>query len=122
MKIITRHEPPPIPMRQFDWSASYETSDESDPVGRGETEAKAIADLLAEHPPKLNLWFAEDAWQNSCIFWKNPYTGESEVIANFLWPKHPPQKTTEVELLFEHIAKVWCEIFAEPQRESEIAP
>lgn len=57
MKIITRYWPPPIPVRQFDWSAvtdDYEAESDSEgswsshPVGRGATEQEAIKDLLEQ--------------------------------------------------------------------------
>jgi hypothetical protein len=45
MKIITRFDPPPIPLRQFDWSAVTENYDLGAPIGHGRTEAEAIANL-----------------------------------------------------------------------------
>lgn len=39
------------------------------------------------------------------IFWENPYGHGKEKIASFLWPFHPPDKTTEVERIFEAIAQ-----------------
>lgn len=49
MKIVTEHVYPPIPMRQFDWSAvDGDTYDGSGPVGTGATEQEAIADLLEQ--------------------------------------------------------------------------
>ena len=45
MKIKTNYEHPPIPLRQFDWSAVYDNYEPGDYVGHGETEEKAIADL-----------------------------------------------------------------------------
>lgn len=44
-KIITTYVKPPIPSRSFDWSAHYD-GDEEGFVGNGETEAKAIEELL----------------------------------------------------------------------------
>ncbi len=44
-RILTEYWPVPIPLRQFDWAAWYEDSDEEDPWGFGETEAEAIKDL-----------------------------------------------------------------------------
>lgn len=44
-KIVTRYDPPPIPLRQFDWSAVTDNYDLGSPIGRGHTEAEAIADL-----------------------------------------------------------------------------
>lgn len=51
-KIITEFVHPPIPVRQFDWSATRDGWDEGEPIGWGKTEDEAIADLLemeAEH-------------------------------------------------------------------------
>ena len=45
MKINTEHVVPPIPSRMFDWTATEEDYEPGDPVGRGCTEAGAIADL-----------------------------------------------------------------------------
>lgn len=50
MKIRTEHVFPPIPDRRFDWSAvdddTYDGAEDSHcPIGRGATEAEAIADL-----------------------------------------------------------------------------
>lgn len=45
MKIITSFDFPPIPIRNFDWSAVTDNYDEGAPVGHGRTEAEAIADL-----------------------------------------------------------------------------
>lgn len=45
--ILTDYDPPPIPLRQFDWNARREGSDEGDPIGYGRTEDEAIADLLS---------------------------------------------------------------------------
>jgi hypothetical protein len=48
-KIITRHDPPPIPIRCFDWTAVTENYDGAPdakcPIGFGATEAEAIEDL-----------------------------------------------------------------------------
>jgi hypothetical protein len=38
----------PIPLRQFDWSATRDNYEPPMPVGYGRTEAEAIADLIAE--------------------------------------------------------------------------
>lgn len=39
---------PPIPLRRFDWRASFEDYDLGDPIGHGATEDEAIADLMDE--------------------------------------------------------------------------
>jgi hypothetical protein len=51
MKIVTHYVYPPIPIRQFDWSAIDEDTydgaeDSSCPIGYGATEQAAIDDLL----------------------------------------------------------------------------
>ena len=50
MKIRTTYVFPPIPLRQFDWSAvDDDTYDgEGCPIGYGATEQEAIADLMAQ--------------------------------------------------------------------------
>lgn len=44
-KIVTHHEFPPIPVREFDWCAHYEGQEEAGHYGWGSTEAEAIADF-----------------------------------------------------------------------------
>ena len=46
MNILTHFINPPVPMRDFDWTAAYEGYEPGDPIGYGETENAAIADLL----------------------------------------------------------------------------
>ncbi len=55
MKISTSFDYPPIPDRQFDWSAidsdTYDGAPDTSPpspIGYGPTEAAAIADLLEQ--------------------------------------------------------------------------
>jgi hypothetical protein len=57
VKIHTTHEQPPIPIRDFDWSAvtdDYDCDCDQDgffsnhPVGAGRTEEAAIKDLLEQ--------------------------------------------------------------------------
>jgi len=43
--MITYFVNPPIPVRQFDWSAVEEGYEPADPIGYGETEQEAINDL-----------------------------------------------------------------------------
>ena len=52
-KIVTHYDPKPIPDRSFDWSAVSENYDGAPdapdmPIGYGETEAAAIADLIEQ--------------------------------------------------------------------------
>jgi hypothetical protein len=48
--IRTTHEFPPIPIRSMDWSAVDDDSydGEGSPIGRGATEAEAVADLIEQ--------------------------------------------------------------------------
>jgi hypothetical protein len=51
VRVSTHFDYPPIPLRNVDWSAIDDSTyggDPSDPIGRGPTEADAIADLLEE--------------------------------------------------------------------------
>lgn len=56
MKIVTHYDPPPIPIRDCDWTATTDNYDPGEPngeggytggsrIGHGKTEAEAIADL-----------------------------------------------------------------------------
>lgn len=46
MKIVTHHDPKPIPSRAFDWSAVDDSTYDGDgPIGYGATESAAIEDL-----------------------------------------------------------------------------
>jgi len=47
-KITTSHDCPPIPVRNYDWSAARENWDEGDLIGYGRTEQDAIDDLLEQ--------------------------------------------------------------------------
>ena len=46
--IKTTHEFPPIPIRDYDWSAVMEDYDEGDIIGYGRTEQEAINDLMRQ--------------------------------------------------------------------------
>lgn len=53
MRIVTEHVYPPIPCRQFDWSAvdadTYDGAPDAHcPIGRGPTEQAAVADLMRQ--------------------------------------------------------------------------
>jgi hypothetical protein len=48
VKIFTAFVYPPIPIRQFDWSATFDSYEPGDPIGRGPTEEDAVANLLLE--------------------------------------------------------------------------
>jgi hypothetical protein len=50
VKIHTDYDPPPIPLRQFDWSAWYDNSEGECEHGR--TEQEAIDNLLEHRPPQ----------------------------------------------------------------------
>ena len=47
-KIITSYDYPPIPTRDYDWSAIREGYDEGDLIGYGKTEQDAINDLVRQ--------------------------------------------------------------------------
>jgi hypothetical protein len=44
-KMVTVHEYPPIPNRNFDWKAYWDGEEETNHCGWGRTEEEAIADL-----------------------------------------------------------------------------
>lgn len=44
-RIITEHCLPPIPLRQFDWTATRDSYEPGDPIGYGASEGEAVADL-----------------------------------------------------------------------------
>lgn len=44
-KIITHFVYPPIPIRNYDWSATLDGYEGGDPIGYGKTEQEAIDDL-----------------------------------------------------------------------------
>jgi hypothetical protein len=46
MEIITDYWPKPIPIRDFDWSATLDNYEPGCPIGHGATKEKAIGDLL----------------------------------------------------------------------------
>lgn len=54
MNILTEFVRPPIPTRQFDYSAVTDQYEPGDPVGFGETEAKAKAELLDQLEDEMN--------------------------------------------------------------------
>lgn len=45
-KIVTHYHYPPIPRRDFDWSAHFDGQEEEGPLGFGPTMEAAISDLL----------------------------------------------------------------------------
>jgi hypothetical protein len=44
-RIITTYDPPPIPIRNHDWTAVLDSYDAGDPIGHGRTRDEAVADL-----------------------------------------------------------------------------
>lgn len=49
-QILTEHVFPPVPSRQYDWSAIYaDTYEPGGPIGRGPTEQAAIDNLLEQN-------------------------------------------------------------------------
>lgn len=55
-QIITSYECPPIPTRDYDWSAAREDWDEGDCIGYGRTEQDAIDDLIEQEELKQNKY------------------------------------------------------------------
>jgi len=49
MKIVTTHECPPVPARNFDWRAGIEGREEDGADCFGETEAEAVIAFTQEH-------------------------------------------------------------------------
>jgi hypothetical protein len=47
-KINTQHVYPPIPVRKYDWCATFDGYEPGDLIGEGATEAEAIADLRTQ--------------------------------------------------------------------------
>ena len=47
-KIITSYDCPPVPVRDYDWSAVREGYEEGNCIGYGMTEQEAIDDLLEQ--------------------------------------------------------------------------
>lgn len=54
-EIVLHYDHPSIPTRSFDYSAAWEDYDIDDPVGHGETELLAIADLLEVDEVKYRI-------------------------------------------------------------------
>ena len=46
-KIVTDYWAKPVPLRQFDWTATFDDYEGGGPIGYGRTEQDAINDLLA---------------------------------------------------------------------------
>ena len=49
-KIVTKFDPPPVPVRWWDWEATLDNYDpeNNDPRGFGCTEAEAVANLIEQ--------------------------------------------------------------------------
>lgn len=66
--IITRYDPPPIPLRQFDFTTyrpGYEPDDSGYPLGYGRTPEDAIADLLDQEWSEGNI--ADNFWEGFAL-------------------------------------------------------
>jgi hypothetical protein len=46
--VVTKYDPPPIPIRNHDWTATFEDYDLGDPTGTGATEQDAVNDLIEQ--------------------------------------------------------------------------
>lgn len=69
---------------------------------------------VAQSPPAPSgpcFELADDETGGPCFFWKNPWSGEREKIANLWWPAHPVEATAEVEELF---AKLELRVAGDP--------
>ena len=65
--IITDHIYPPVPERNYDWSARFEYHDgDTDLTGHGETEEAAVLDLLAN---AVEYDMGDGSEQESVINW-----------------------------------------------------
>lgn len=53
-RILTYYDPPPIPLRGYDWSAMRDGYDAGDPIGYGRTEQEAIDNLLEQEEEKAS--------------------------------------------------------------------
>ena len=61
MKIVTRYDRLPIEERSFDWTATMDSYQAGDPVGKGDTEKAAVADLLVQ--VDLKDYEAPNCWR-----------------------------------------------------------
>jgi hypothetical protein len=52
------------------------------------------------------LHIEDDETGGPAIFWRNPWTGEREKLATFLWPQHPVEATADVEGVFRAITRL----------------
>ena len=46
--VVVKYDPPPIPVRWSDWTATYGDWDIGDPLGTGATPQEAIDDLIMQ--------------------------------------------------------------------------
>ena len=53
-RIVTQFIYPPIPLRQFDWQATFDGYEPGDPIGHGRTERDAVRDL-------------KEQWEEACF-------------------------------------------------------
>ncbi|CAB4140886.1 hypothetical protein UFOVP399_4 [uncultured Caudovirales phage] len=53
-RIVATYDPPPIPVRNCDWSAVLDTYDAGDPIGWGRTRDEAVADLEEQLADQAN--------------------------------------------------------------------
>ena len=51
--IITSFDYPPIPIREYDWSAIRDYYDAGDPIGYGRTEQEAIDNLKEQEDEEI---------------------------------------------------------------------
>jgi hypothetical protein len=56
IKIKTNFDYPPIPLREFDWSAVTDNYEPGHPVGYGRTEDEAVCDLKDQLQQLADYW------------------------------------------------------------------
>lgn len=58
-RIIATYDPPPIPIRNHDWSATLDGYDAGDPIGWGRTREEAVADLEEQLAEQASTYLEE---------------------------------------------------------------
>ena len=56
-------------------------------------------------PPVFEL--GQDETGGPAFFWRNPWSGRRETIANLWWPTHPPEATETVEHIFKNLRLIY---------------
>jgi hypothetical protein len=104
MNIITKYEYPPIPLRDWDWSAIDDDTYDGPgcPIGLGSTKEAAIADLLQqiEQNTMTKIYTVKNKEETICIC----YTREKaeSVINAFGWMESECGNPTDYHIEEEH--------------------